>query len=456
MIKIKFLVVLFLFLSRCFAQENEFSITSFGVSGSDKNDDTQLFDKAIEHIAIKGGILYIPAGEYILDQKVRQRRGVNNTSYIFLVQKDFIIKMHKNAKLIFKNAFKGFRFRSTQDPNKNTISKLNIIVQGGKIDASLNNNYMNTNNPEIWAFVGEYFKSFTVTDLSIENLYGTAGIASYNNTNFTALNNMLINVTGNPNDYTDNHGDGIYVSNTSNYTIRNNQIKNSQRRHNRLGRIGVCIEYEQSKNGIIDGNEVSGYDRGIHIELIKGTATIINNKLEANLSGIVLWNNYKFKQIIKNNIISNIGLEITIKPILYTNSPILLLEYNSNNGTEIFDNDIVLYSEYFLPKDIMQITSSNIKIKGNNFLDYSKSLSISVSQGRNANERVTKIQFKNNNVSAKQFMAYDGSDLDIQNNNLDIEEVILSFDNSENIYKGNTLKQHNGRKPKVRLHGKYN
>lgn len=454
--KIKILIFLCLLVSACAAQTTQINISSFGVNGADNKDDTQLFDKAVEYIATNGGILYIPEGVYILDQKKRRRIGVNNASYIFLANKDFGIKMHEKARLVYKNAFEGFRFRTTKDPNRNTIAKLNISIQGGIVDGALNNNYSKKNNPEIWGFVAEFFKSFIVHDLKIENFCGSAGIASYNNENFKAYNNILMNVSGNPNDYYDNHGDGIYVGNTKQYTISNNQIANTFKRFNRLGRIGICIEYELSKDGKIYENYISGYDRGIHVELIKGTANINNNTLEGNLSGIVLWNNYKFKQIVVYNKISNKGLDKKVKSILYTTAPILLLEYNTNNGTEIRNNKIKIFKEYLLPYDLMQITSSNISVISNEFVDFSKSLTFSVSQGKSAFERVTNIEFKKNKVSTKRLLAYDGSLLDIQNNYLDVEEVIISFDYSKNYYKGNIFKESDRQKTKINLYGKYN
>lgn len=455
----KIIIALFLsigFFSFCKAQNNQINITSFNVNGTDQKDDTHNFDIAVEYIAMRGGILYVPAGEYILDQKMRKRSGVNNNSYIFLAQKDFIIKMHKDARLIFKNAFQGFRFRSTYDPNENSLHKLNISIQGGIVDGSLNNNYHKINNPQIWAFVGEYLNSFKVTNLFIRNIAGTAGIASYNNKAFSAQNNILINVSGNHNDYVDNHGDGIYISNTHTYHVEKNIILNTNKRSDRLGRIGICLEYESTNNGQIYANTIRGYDRGIHVELIKGTAVISNNVLEGNLSGIVLWNNYKFKQIIANNDISNIGLESNIQPILYTNAPILLLGYDLNRGTEIINNKISIYNEYFIPKHLIQITSSEMKILGNTIKDFSNTLSLSVSQGKSANERIYNIQFIDNKLLSKSLLAYDGSQLFIENNELEIEEIILSLDNTNNTYRGNVVKGNiNGKQPKVRLYGKY-
>ena len=323
-----------------------FNIEKFGVSGVDNNDDTKLFDKAIEFISKNGGTLFIPKGNYYLNNSERDRKGIYNNSYIFIVSSDFKIILDKDAKLFFRNGFKGFRFRSTKDPNKKTINNFSIEISGGKIYGKDNYTKKIANNPNSWCFVGEALKSFKVTNLKIFDLYGSAGIASYSNNFVDISDNYLFNVTGNPYDMIDNHGDGIYIANTKEYNIKNNTIINTISKNNRLGRIGVCIEYEQSGNGIISGNTVTGYDRGVHIELIKGTANIYDNKLTGNSSGIVLWNNYGYKQIIDSNIIDNIGLSSTNKSILYTSAPILMLGYNTNNNTIIKNNSILIESKY--------------------------------------------------------------------------------------------------------------
>lgn len=434
-----------------------FNVENFGVNGFDMNDDTVNFDKAIEHMCQMGGTLHVPKGNYYLNNLVRDRIGVNGNNYIFVTSKSFTIKLNKDAVLHYQNNFKGFRFRSTNDPDENTINKYQITLEGGVIEAS--NNFKDEliyGNPEIWGIVGETLESFSVENLTVKYFNGTAAIASYSNNNFTIINSNFINVTGNPKDLADNHGDAIYSANTSSYKIIGNKITNSLTGGNRIGRIGICIEYERSKGGIIEKNIINGYDRGIHIELIKGNTTIFENKLEGNISGIVLWNNYNYKQSVKNNIITNYGLKKHTQNILYKSCPILLLQYNTNNGAEIVNNNIIIYNEYFLPQEMMQVTSSNVKIVGNNFLDYSRTLSFSVSQGKSSKERVSNIQFKDNTLSTKRFIAYDGSTLEIQNNILDIDELILSFDNSKNIYRSNNIKQTSGRKPKINLYGKYN
>lgn len=416
-----------------------FNIEKFGVSGVDNNDDTKLFDKAIEFISKNGGTLFIPKGNYYLNNSERNRKGIYNNSYIFIVSSDFKIILDKDAKLFFRNGFKGFRFRSTKDPNEKTINKFSIEIYGGKINGKNNYTKKTSNNPNVWCFVGETLKSFKVTNLKIFDFYGSAGIASYSNDFVEISDNYLYNVTGNPYDMIDNHGDGIYIANTKKYNVKNNNIINRISENNRIGRIGICIEYEQSGNGIISENTISGYDRGVHIELIKGTAIIHDNKLSGNSSGIVLWNNYRYKQIIDSNIIDNIGLSPKNRSILYTSAPILMLGYNTNNNSIIRNNSILIESKYFIPANLLQVTSSDIQVYDNKLIDKSETLELSIAQGYSNNKKVKNIDFRNNLVNCKSIMVYDGSNVSVDNNTLKIKEGVLSFDNSNNYLRNNII-----------------
>jgi len=438
----------------CFGQSKEINIKEFNVNGNDKLDDTQNFDKAIQYISDKGGVLYIPKGNYYLDNRKRTRTGVYNNAYIFVINSSFKIKMDKEAVLYYKNDFKGFRFRSTQDPNDNTIAKYEVEIEGGIIDGTLNNVTIIKDNPNKWAFIAETLKKFKVTGLVIRNLYCSAGITSYSNDYAEISGNSLENVTGNPADYIDNHGDGIYIANTKQYTVSNNQVINNINNTNRIGRVGICIEYEKSKDGIINNNKVTGYDRGVHVELIKGSATIYNNVIEGNCSGIVLWNNNGFKQIIDSNTITNSGMSPKQKSILYTSAPILLLGLNTNKGTDIKNNKISILKEFYLPSNILQITSDNVSVFNNTFYDNTRTLSLAISQGDGEKKRVRNIIFNGNKVLGANVVVYDGSDISISNNELDVNQVTLSFDQSNNIYRNNILKNQKSKKSATLL-GKY-
>ncbi len=447
---INFILSFFLFFNTTrFHSESQVNVQRFGVDGSDLVDDTKNFDLAVEYIIKKGGTLYVPSGNYYLSNHKRVRRGVHNNNYIFLIEKDFKILLDKNANLHYKNGFKGFRFRSTMDPNDKTVNRCSIEITGGKINGKDNFTTKN-NNPNLWGFVGETLKSFKVTNLTIQDFQGTAGITSYSNNYAEISNNHLFNTTGNPDDLVDNHGDGIYIANTLNYNVKNNVIKNDLSK-NRIGRIGICIEYERSLNGNICNNLISGYDRGIHVELINGTALIERNKLYGNCSGIVLWNNHGKKQIIKTNEINNIGIPKQIKTLLYTNAPLLMLGYEANKGSEIIENNILIDNQYFIPRNLLQITSSNTIVDKNIFKDESLSLSISISQGINSNQKVDNILFTNNDISTGDIYSFDGSNIKIINNKFTIKKGIISFDKTKNIYKGNKLLI----KSNIALYGKY-
>lgn len=447
-------LIIFLFGSVNFllAQTDKtYYIEDFGLNGNDAKDDTQNFDKAIEFISFYGGTLKINKGKYYLDNNMRLRTGVNNNNYIFHVKQGFKIKLEKDAELFFINHFKGFRFRPFIDVDENTGSKLDIEISGGVICGAENFVQRISNNPENWVWVGEFLKNFKVENVKIVNFYGTAGIASYNN-NYTSIkNSVFINVTGNPNDFIDNHGDAIYISNTRTYVVENNRIFNDINKH-RLGRIGICLEYEKTGSGIIRKNRVEGYDRGVHVELIKGNAIISENILTDNFSGIVLWNNYGYKQLIKENLIIYNMLSKYLKPILYITSPILLLGYNTNNNTMIINNNIRISKDCYVPDNLLQITSSGISVENNTFQDNSKTTVLSVAQGKSNKEKVYKVAFVNNVIKAKSIIAFDGSNVTIKNNKLDVDDLIFSFDDSDNILQQdmpNLLKE------KIKIFGSY-
>ena len=422
-------------------------------NGADDIDDTQQFDEAVAYIAEKGGTLTIPAGRYILDNNNRKRIGVNGASYIFLAKNSFTIKMHPNAVLLYKNGFKGFRFRTIKDPNINSPKNYCIEITGGQIDGKDNWLPGKKNNPEIWAFVGEFLENFEVHNLKVNNMYGTAAIAAYHCKSVKVTGCNIINFTGNPEDLVDNHGDGIYTAHCNSYYIYNNQIDNTITPLQRIGRGGICVEYENSGNGKIDSNKVTGYDRAIHIELIKGSAEIRNNTLVDNSTGVALWNNYGFPQFIENNTIGYKNLTRNNVPLLYISAPILMLGAYTNNGTQIINNRIYISDTSFVPNNLLQVTSSDVVISKNKIVDATKTLNLAIAQGKNAKERVRNISFLQNTVSAGGASVYDSSNVIIENNNFDLKEFTASFDNSLNRYRANNF--NNSAKTKINLFGKY-
>ncbi|BAP33038.1 type-2 fimbrial major subunit [Chryseobacterium sp. StRB126] len=451
----KSLVILFFqFILFSYGQSKEININTFKVYGNDKADVTGNFDKAIEYISTNGGTLYIPKGNYYLDNKNRIRKGINNNSYIFLVKNNFKIKLNKEAVLYYRNNFKGFRFRSTQDPNDKTINNFEVEIEGGTIDCSANYTVKTKGNPDIWAFVGETLKRFKATNMVVRNLYGTAAIgAGFNDVNLIS-DNRFENVTGNPLDYIDNHGNGIYIANSKSYEVKNNKVINNLNITKRLGTVGICIEGEGIGDGVISGNEVTGYDRGIHVEHTEGTSTIINNHLIGNSSGVVLWDNNGYKQIVESNIISNKGLSKNNKPILYTSAPLLILGYNTNEGTIIKGNTITLEKDFFIPNELLQVTSNNVAISNNTFYDETGTLSLSIAQGRGQKQKVRNISFFSNKVKGAKLYVYDASDVNVSDNQFDVDEAVFSFDNSNNVYKNNSFPVRRSAN-KIQLFGKY-
>ncbi|MDY3479733.1 right-handed parallel beta-helix repeat-containing protein [Riemerella anatipestifer] len=436
-----------------FSQERSYRLEDWGIRPDASCSVTASFDRAVDFICKNGGRLKIPKGRYILDGRGRVREGVNRTSYIFLTEKSFQIEMDPEAVLVFKNNFEGFRFRTVTDPNENTVNSLSVEISGGRVLAEDNFRMDAKNNPMMWGFVGETLDEFTVRDLQVESFYGSAAIACYSS-NFARIERcVLLNVTGNPNDLVDNHGDGIYVANVLGYTITDNTIRNTITKERRIGRIGVCIEYEKSGNGLIRNNQISGYDRGIHVELIKGTATVMANRLIDNSSGIVLWSNYGYPQIIQDNVIKYAALPKDHFVMLYASAPILMLGYEGNRGSHIVNNRIEISKDGFLPNDILQVTSSDTQVLGNEIDDASQSLVVAV-QGKATNERIFKVRLVKNIIKAKALLSYDATEVHLLDNVLEVSEVTAAFDDSDNRFMGNKIV---GRIPKsnLRFYGTY-
>ncbi|MCH5719949.1 hypothetical protein [Niabella hibiscisoli] len=145
----------------------------------------------------------------------------------------------------------------------------------------------------------------------------------------------------------------------------------------------------------------------------------MSNIIEGCVSGIVLWNNYGQPQIIRSNKISNKNLTSKVNPILYTSAPILLIGYNSNNGS-IIENNIITVTKIernsYMPKQLLSITSSNVKLLNNIFVDSSQSLRAFIGQGKSSNEIVTNIEFSGNQLQCLEFITSDAEALTVQNN----------------------------------------
>jgi len=380
------------------------SVKDFGAVGDGVHDDTVAFDSAVVFACLNGITLYVPDGSYKLVQNSRTMTGKGYASHVFSVYKAVEISMSEGATLYFNGGFKGFLFISH---NSNQEDKtLQVRINGGIVDGTDNGEYQSVTggNPIIWAFVGYYLNYFEIKSSTVQNLYASAGYSSYYGRFFVCENNRIINVWANSYFYAnnDNCGDGVYCARTVKYAINNNYIYNDLTISTALyGRCGIVLEYENTINGDVNNNSISGYDRGIHVELIDGSATISNNYIIRCPSGIVLWANNGHPQYILNNYINNYDAIHGKGNSLYTQQSIVMLQANTNNGTVIANNTIIVEGGplYIQPQFIITITSSNVIFENNTIIDHSISIPFIYGQGFSLTDIVSDIIIRNNNFA---------------------------------------------------------
>lgn len=152
----------------------------------------------------------------------------------------------------------------------------------------------------------------------------------------------------------DTAGCGIYVRTSKNNVISHNKVEIDD--NVQLGQCGICQEAYVSGN--IEDNVISGYDRGIHVELCFEYNNILRNHITRCISALMLWTNTNpndpsqiCKLRVEGNYLSNLGITKASQnnknytPLSYGRAIINLhnaatYAYNENKETLFLHNKI--------------------------------------------------------------------------------------------------------------------
>lgn len=177
--------------SYCRGINNIINVKNFGAKGDGKTNDTRAVKSAFASISNTGGIVYFPAGIYLLDIiDIRPSKGMS-----------IEIKGEKEKTVLIKNPL---------DPTAIAlffceIPDVTLAFDSLKLDGSSSaklyswkqfdstGNY-NIENPVYGIFVYN-LKKITVSNCIIENFYGD-GISTYSTSEFIANNNSVSDVNG--------------------------------------------------------------------------------------------------------------------------------------------------------------------------------------------------------------------------------------------------------------------
>ncbi len=150
----------------------------------------------------------------------------------------------------------------------------------------------------------------------------------------------------------DNYGDGIRVSNEISKVgkVYNNYIVIDD---DRKGRAGIVLEFNAT-NIELSSNYISGYNVGVHLELVENNI-VRENTINKSRCGIILAN-APFSKIYGNKVYQHLD-----KGGLYLNTCLYL--YKNYTNTDIYDNHFIGDNKTCLTTG----NGGNIRVKGNIF-----------------------------------------------------------------------------------------
>ena len=196
-----------------------------------------------------------------------------------------------------------------------------------------------------------------VKNSTFKNLPAECGIFAEEQKFISIINNTFLNcsirkITN------DTAGDAVYIRTTDKAVIKNNRVSLDDTIQ--IGRCGICFELRTQ--GDIIGNDISGYDRGIHVENCDDRAiNIINNKVNRCVSALLLWGNANSKILVSNNVFSNKDMDYSNPnnntPLTYARAIVSLLNVSATSTNEnrylIFKDNIIRsyeqekYTDYY-------------------------------------------------------------------------------------------------------------
>ena len=196
-----------------------------------------------------------------------------------------------------------------------------------------------------------------VKNSTFKNLPAECGIFAEEQKFISIINNTFLNcsirkITN------DTAGNAVYIRTTDKAVIKNNRVSLDDTIQ--IGRCGICFELRTQ--GDIIGNDISGYDRGIHVENCDDRAiNIINNKVNRCVSALLLWGNANSKILVSNNVFSNKDMDYSNPnnntPLTYARAIVNLFNVSATSTNEnrylIFKDNIIRsyeqekYTDYY-------------------------------------------------------------------------------------------------------------
>ena len=286
------------------------SVKDFGAKGDGVTDDSDAFQAAANH-----GFALVPKGNYLITKSI-----VIDNKKSHFVGSGGVIK--------FKNRMAVFDVT-----NRGSLLVDGLIIDGSEYvaewDASSGASVFHASSADL----------LSVTNSIISNVYGNGVRASTKKAHI--VNNKFVSVAGNnwtadPSGAYDNYGDGIHVMGCDIALIANNDVNNEQisQSDNYLGRCGIVTEFD-AKNATILGNNVVGYDRGIHCETTYDNV-IANNKVDKCGTSILLSNGWR--SVVQNNAFT---ADKKFNAGTFSDYGVLCL-YGDNSGSVFINNKILI------------------------------------------------------------------------------------------------------------------
>ncbi|WP_367329720.1 hypothetical protein [Sphingobacterium multivorum] len=287
---ISFLLYFLVFIFKsCFAQ-NSFQVDDFGAKADGIFDNTESINKCIAAaIKINNSKVVFGNGNYLCKGRLNIE---------FLNDHQLCIVGQPGTTIEFSNfdLDKGLFIRGNENKiSVGTVRLENFKIVGPKLGNAAKNSYYNTVR-HLYGIGISNIKDVFIDRLEIVNFYGNGIDVSnkltrkqsslYRFRNVEIKNCKILDTWGKSPE--DSYGDAVYVADCNKFLISNNLINNNFELTLSLGRGGIVIE-DYTSNGIIQGNKIIGYDRGIHIENTFGSINIINNSFKDNRIGIYLW-----------------------------------------------------------------------------------------------------------------------------------------------------------------------
>jgi len=195
-----------------------------------------------------------------------------------------------------KDADKGFYIKGkSSNVSLGTVAIQDLVIKGPNSEVGIKNPFFDSAR-HMYGIGVSNIQNFEAERITVMDFYGN-GIDISNKTevrermeksfhNVKIKNCKILDNWGKS--PTDSYGDGIYISDCIKFEIANNIIINRIENTGWLGRAGIVIE-DFTKNGTVNGNHISGYFKGVHIENSLGDIKIKKNTLSDNKIGVYLW-----------------------------------------------------------------------------------------------------------------------------------------------------------------------